>query len=71
MKQANIEVRELAKSNGVRHWQIAERLGISETTLVKRLHRELNDKQREQITQVIKDIAHENEEGSENIWKTR
>ena len=50
---ANKIVREELKSRGVRHWELAHELGVSEQTLVRWLRFELDeDKQLDMLTKV-------------------
>lgn len=56
-EKANADIRERARSLGVRHWQIAVELGIAESTLVKRLHLELSAEEKEQINKIIDRIS--------------
>ena len=49
----NQEIRTAVKRSGVRMWQVAEALGIADTTLSKRLRKELPDNERENILEVI------------------
>ena len=50
---ANKIVREELKSRGVRHWELAHELGVSEQTLVRWLRFELDeDRQLDMLTKV-------------------
>ena len=53
MDMANKIVREELKSRGVRHWELAHELGVSEQTLVRWLRFELDeDRQLDMLTKV-------------------
>ena len=53
MNMANKIVREELKSRGVRHWELAHELGVSEQTLVRWLRFELDeDRQLDMLTKV-------------------
>lgn len=52
-KRANEDVRQMEKKFGVPQWQIADRLGISECTLVKRMRFELPPEQKAEIRRII------------------
>ncbi len=54
---ANRKIREAAKAAGVHLWEIASCMGIADTTLSKKLRRELSPEEREQILTIIKSIA--------------
>lgn len=55
---ANETVRNAAKKAKVPLWMIASELGISEPTMTRKLRRELQDNEREQMLKIIKGIAH-------------
>ena len=59
----NIQIRSAAKKSGVRLWEVAERWGVSEFTLCRRLRRELSAEDKSAILEIIKEIASEREEG--------
>ena len=53
----NKEIRERANQTGVKHWQIAERLGIGEYTLSKMLRKELDEEKKKEILRVIDELS--------------
>lgn len=53
----NESVREAARRKGLRHWQIAEALGISESVFSRRLRHELPEAEKQRICGIIDDIA--------------
>lgn len=59
MKENNV-VRERAKQAGVKHWQIALRLGVSEQTLVRWLRTPLDHANEQRILSAIDELAAEN-----------
>jgi hypothetical protein len=50
---ANKNIREKAREKGVRFWEIADALGVSEATLTRKLRHELPAAEREKIEQII------------------
>ena len=56
----NQVIREAAKKNGVRLWQIADKLGISEPTMTRKMRHELNEEETERILSIITELAKEN-----------
>lgn len=52
----NQEIRKVLKGNGVRQWELAEILGVSEWTLCRKLRRELNDAQKAEIFAAIEKL---------------
>ena len=58
--ERNKEIRTAIKSAGLRHWQLADALKISEGTLVRRLRHELPDKEKATILNAVDAIALKN-----------
>ncbi len=50
----NKDIRNLLKEKGIFHWQLADKLGISEATLTRKLRRELPIEEKEKLIKVIK-----------------
>lgn len=57
--KANQKVREMAKRAGIKHWQIAEHLGISEPTIVRWLRVPLSPEREKMVVSAINAIAKE------------
>lgn len=57
MAKANKIIREELKTRGVRHWELAHELGISEQTLVRWLRFELCEDKQLDMLEKIKAIA--------------
>ncbi len=55
----NNDVRTAAKEKGVRFWEIAETLHISEPTMTRKLRRELPADEKQRIFAIIDEIAAE------------
>lgn len=53
----NVEIRNYAKENGVKLWEIADVYGVSDITFSKKLRYELPEKDKENIMQIINDLA--------------
>jgi hypothetical protein len=53
----NHDIRTYAKEKGVKFWQIAYRLGISEPTMTRRLRFELTNEQKQEFKRIINEIA--------------
>ena len=51
--KANADIRKMAKRNGIAQWQIAEALGISEYTLLRKLRTELSAEQKKLVIEAI------------------
>lgn len=61
---ANALIRQEAKLAGVKHWEIALHLGVSEQTLVRWLRTPLNATKEQQIRNAIKQLSTEKAEVS-------
>lgn len=53
----NKDIREEAKKNGVKLWQIAEALGIHEGNFSRKLRHELTAEEKAKISAIIKQLA--------------
>ena len=53
----NLEIRRAAAGAGVKHWQIADKLGIAETTFCRRLRRDLPDEEKQKILAAIAELS--------------
>lgn len=51
---SNLEIKREIKKANLKHWQVAEMLGISEYTLSRRMRKELSDEMKQKIMGVIK-----------------
>lgn len=49
----NKRIRDEIKSNGLRHWQLADALGISEASLVRKLRHEIPEEETDRILEII------------------
>lgn len=60
LRFANEDLRSAAKAKGVRVWQLAEKLNVSETTMAKLLRHELPNEKKTRLLAIIDEIAAEN-----------
>lgn len=58
---ANMEIRNAAKREGVRLWQVAERVGVNDGNFSRKLRRELPSDEQEKILTIINELAAERE----------
>ena len=56
----NLDIRELLKEKRVRQWQVADKLGIVEMTLVRKLRYELTAEEKQKIFTIVEELATEN-----------
>lgn len=61
---ANKEIRDAAKASGVRLWQIAAALGISDAHFSRKLRHELPADEQARILDVIADLSNKQVEAS-------
>jgi len=61
MKAGNQELRKEAKKRGVFLWQIANKIGIGEVTLIRRLRFELSNEEKARIKAIIDELSKEGE----------
>jgi len=57
----NIEIKTAAKQKGVFYYEIADRLGIVDSALSRKLRRELSAEEKQRIFSLIDEIAAEKE----------
>lgn len=50
---SNQDIRTLLKTSKIKHWELAEALEISETTLVRKLRKELSNEEKKRIFNII------------------
>lgn len=53
----NEEIRKAAKKNGVKLWEIAEKLGVNDSNFSRKLRRELPEADQERVISIINAIA--------------
>ena len=56
----NLEIRRKLKETKVMQWQVADELGVSEMTLVRKLRYELPEAEKQKIFLIIEKIATKN-----------
>ncbi|WP_050696548.1 hypothetical protein [Anaeromassilibacillus senegalensis] len=57
----NQEIRLEAAGRGIKLWQIADKLGIADASLSRKLRHELPDGEKEKIRTIIAELAQEGE----------
>lgn len=62
---ANEDIRYLIKEECLKHWKLAQRLGISEATLVRKLRKELTTEEKEKIKREI--LKYREEKANEQL----
>lgn len=62
--KANQDVRAHFDSKGVRHWQVADKLLMSESLFSRKLRRELSEREKAIVIEAIDKVAAENEEAA-------
>ena len=54
---ANNDIKTLAKENGVKHWEIADKFNMHDSNFSKMLRHELPEDEKEKIRSVIKELS--------------
>ena len=60
----NAEIRETAKCSGIKLWQVAEEIGMSDAAFSRKLRHELEGEERERVLNAISRLAAGNTEVS-------
>lgn len=63
----NNEIKANAKEKGVLLWELADKLGIADTTLSRKLRRELSPDEKQRIFSIIDEIAAEKKSAAQNV----
>lgn len=64
---SNTEIKERAKQSGVCLWEIAEKCGIPDSSLSRKLRRELPAAEKARIFSLIDEIAAEKQNAAQNV----
>lgn len=56
---SNEALRRFAAWNGVKLWQVAEALGIADTSLSRKMRKELPPDEKERIVRIIRELSQE------------
>lgn len=56
---ANTEIRELIKANNLYQYEVAEKIGVTECTLIRWLRKELSDSKKQSVLQAINELSKE------------
>ena len=57
--RANLDIREAAQNNAVMLWEIADKLGITDSNFSRKLRHELPQAEKDRIFSIIEEIAKE------------
>ena len=55
----NTEIKAELKAANIPYWKIADKIGVHENTIVRRMRKELSEADKEQITKAIAEIKAE------------
>ena len=56
---SNEALRRFAAGNGVKLWQVTEALGIADTSLSRKMRKELPPDEKERIVRIIRELSQE------------
>lgn len=62
----NFDIKERALKKGVCLWEVAEAIGIADTSMSRKLRRELPDSEKQEIFKIIDELAAEKQAQKEN-----
>ncbi len=65
IQQYNLDVRKEIAGSGLRLWHVAEALGIPDSSLSRKLRRELPDAEKERIRDIITQLTAGREAGND------
>lgn len=63
---ANEAIREKVKVTGVKYWEVAEWIGVSDVTLCRQMRRELPEARQQLILHAIDELTRRNANGEQN-----
>lgn len=65
----NKEIKEKIKNEGIKYWQIAYELGITDSTFSRKLRKEMTSERKEEIFSIIKRLkeGEKNEQYANNV----
>ena len=55
----NLDIKEAAKREGIKLWQIADKLGINDGNFSRKLRKELNPEEKQKIFDIIAELQRE------------
>lgn len=62
----NQSIRAVAKNKGVKLYEVAERLGVSQATITRKLYFELSEDEQQRILSIVDEIAAENKNAAQS-----
>lgn len=57
VNQANADIKSLLKCNGLFYWQVAEQIGVAESTLLRWLRVELDAERKARIERAVTELT--------------
>ena len=66
----NLDVRNMISDSSLKYWEIAEKLGITDSTFSRKLRKEFSEKEKNKIIEIINEISLEKSIGN-NQSKTK
>ena len=62
MTTKNTDIREKAKASGLKLWQIADKLGITDGNFSRKLRKELSESEKSRVFEIITELVEGGEE---------
>lgn len=66
----NLYVRNMISDSDLKYWEIAEKLGITDSTFSRKLRKEFSEKEKDKIIEIINELSLEKSIGN-NQSKTK
>lgn len=57
IKQKNIKIRKALKEHDIPQWMLAEHLGVSEFTLIRKMRHELPENEQQKMISIIEELT--------------
>ena len=56
-KLKNLDVRNMISDSDLKYWEIAEKLGITDSTFSRKLRKEFSEKEKDKIIEIINELS--------------
>ena len=60
----NLDVRNMISDSSLKYWEIAEKLGITDSTFSRKLRKEFSEKEKNKIIEIINELSLEKSIGN-------
>ena len=53
----NLDVRNMISDSSLKYWEIAEKLGVTDSTFSRKLRKEFSEKEKDKIIEIINELS--------------